>query len=143
MKERYKEYITKYPDDPPDWYWVHGLHDACINFIEKFEFPFDYDKFISEKSRYNRNLLLLDINASGALYDTKVKEMRFYNYKILSGENLINDLIDNGDSAYWLADRLDEKDGKYFLEADLQCYTTRVEDFTVKIKFDRAEVVRD
>ena len=40
-----KVYISNYPDNPPQWYWVSGLHDACIIGTESFEFPFDYNKF--------------------------------------------------------------------------------------------------
>ena len=25
-----KVYLSNYPDNPPEWYWVSGLHDACI-----------------------------------------------------------------------------------------------------------------
>ena len=38
--------------------------------VEAFEFPFDYNKFVGEKSKYNRNLLVLKINAKNALLST-------------------------------------------------------------------------
>ena len=38
-----KVYISNYPDNPPEWYWISGLHDACIIGTESFEFPFDYN----------------------------------------------------------------------------------------------------
>lgn len=59
-----KVYISNYPDNPPEWYWISGLHDACIIGTESFEFPFDYNEFIGEKNIYNRNLITLRINAS-------------------------------------------------------------------------------
>ena len=34
-----KVYISNYPDNPPEWYWISGLHDACIIGTESFEFP--------------------------------------------------------------------------------------------------------
>ena len=43
---------------------------------------------------------------------------------------------------WWLADRLIEKDGHYYLEIDLQDFDSSPEDFKFEIKFDRAEVVR-
>lgn len=70
-------YISNHPDNPPEWYWISGLHDACIVGVEIFEFPFDYNKFVGEKNKYNRNLMTLKINAKGALHDNMVKEIRF------------------------------------------------------------------
>ena len=79
-----REFYTEYPENPPDWYWEAGLHDACIVGVEVYEFPFDYNKYIAEKSKYDRNMLSLKIDAKGALYDFRVKEIRFFNYKMLS-----------------------------------------------------------
>jgi len=75
----------------PDWYWVSGLHDACIVGVELFEFPFDYSKFAGGKNRYDRNLMTLKINAKGALFDRTVKEIRFFNYKILTDHISLED----------------------------------------------------
>ena len=131
-------YISSHPDNPPEWYWTKGLHDAGIIEVESFEFPFDYNKFIGEKSNYNRNLLVLKINAKGALYDNSVEEIRLYNYKILTP-----DISLEGRKTIWLlADRLSEQDNHYVLEMDLQDFDSYPEDFTFKIKFDRAEVKR-
>ena len=79
-----RSYSSSYPENPPEWYWVRALHDACIVGVEMFEFPFDYNKFIQEKDKYNRNLLTLKIDASSAMFDTSVREIRFFNYKILT-----------------------------------------------------------
>ena len=78
-----KTYISSHPDNPPEWYWISGLHDACIMGIESFEFPFDYNKFA---------------------------------------------LVDH--------------DSYYTLEIDMQDFDSDPEDFTFKIKFERAEVLR-
>ena len=75
-----REYKSHHPENPPDWYWINGLHDAGIVEVETFAFPFAYNKFVGEKSNYNRNLLILRINARGALYDASVQEIHFYNY---------------------------------------------------------------
>ena len=133
-----REYISHDPDNPPDWYWINGLHDSEITDVEAFEFPFDYDKFVGEKSNYNRNLLVLKINAKGALYDSSVQEIHFYNYKILTPDISLNDrkLI------WWLSDRLTKNENRYVLEIDLQDLNAYPEDFTFKIKFDRADVKR-
>ena len=133
-----KVYISNYPDNPPQWYWVSGLHDACIIGIESFEFPFDYNKFIGEKNKYNRNLITLRINAKGALYDNEVKEIRLFNYRILT-EDIS---LESRDKVWWLADRLVDHGNYYTLEIDLQDFDSVPEEFTFKIKFERAEVDR-
>ena len=133
-----KEYISNYPDNPPQWYWISGLHDACIIGVESFEFPFDYHKFIGEKNKYNRNLITLRINAKGALYDNTVKEIRLFNYRILT-EDIS---LECRDKVWWLADRLVDHGNYYTLEIDLQDFDAYPEEFTFKIKFERAEVDR-
>ena len=130
--------ISHHPENSPDWYWINGLHDAGIVEVESFEFPFDYNKFVGEKSKYNRNLLVLKINAKGALYYTSVEEIRLYNYKILTPDISLEGRKTN----WWLADRLSENENHYILEIDLQDFNAHPEDFTFKIKFERAEVKR-
>lgn len=136
--EKSKIYTSSYPDNPPNWYWINGLHDASIENVEYFEFPFDYNKFNGNKNSYDRNLMLLRINASGALYDQSVKEIKLFNYKILTK----NIELQGRKKVWWLTDRLTEKDGHFYLEIDLQDFDSFPEDFTFEIKFDRAEVVR-
>lgn len=131
-------YISKYPDTPPTWYWVDGLHDACIHNIEAFEFPFDYNRFTGEKRAYNRNCLTLRMNSEGALYDNTVKEIQFFNYKLLSDPLL----LENRKTMWWLCDRLTKCDDHYILEIDLQNFDRNPQDFTLRIQFERAEVDR-
>ena len=133
-----KVYLSNYPDNPPDWYWISGLHDACIVGVERFEFPFDYNKFIGEKNKYNRNLMTLKINSQGAIYDNTVKEIRLFNYKILTDDIS----LEGREKAWWLADRLVDHGKYYILEIDLQDFDAYPEEFTFKIKFERAEVDR-
>ena len=135
---RCKEYQSKYPDNAPEWYWKSGLHDAAITDVESFEFPFDYNKFVGEKSKYNRNLFVLKIDAKGDLFDSTVKEIRLFNYKIISDS--IN--LDGRKKVWWLSDRLTEENGDYFLEIDLQDFDSFPQEFTFRIKFARAEVDR-
>lgn len=133
-----RECMSHHPDNPPDWYWMNGLHDAGIIGVETFEFPFDYNKFAGEKSNYYRNLLVLKINAKGALYDTSVQEIHFYNYKILTPDIS----LDGRKTIWWLSDRLSENENRYVLEIDLQDLDAYPEDFTFKIKFEKVEVKR-
>ena len=131
-------YISSHPDNPPEWYWVSGLHDACIVGVETFEFPYDYNKFVGEKNKYNRNLFVIKINAKGALYDNTVKEIRFFNYKVLTDQiTLIG-----REKIWWMADKLVDHGDYYTLEIELQDFDSYPEDFTYKIKFERAEVDR-
>lgn len=133
-----KIYTSEYPKKPPDWYWINGLHDACIVNVEYFEFPFDYNKFSGNKNSYDRNLMLLTINAADALYDQTVRAIKLFNFKIISkGVEL-----QGREKIWWLADRLKEKDGHYVLEIDLQEFDSTPENFTFVIEFDRAEVER-
>lgn len=133
-----RSYMSHYPENPPEWYWTGGLHDACIVGTEAFEFPFDYGIFTKEKSKYDRSLLTLQINARDALYDTAVREIRLFNYKILS-ENIS---LKNRDKIWWLGDRLTDCGNHYTLEIDLQDFDSFPEEFTFKITFERAEVDR-
>ena len=104
-----KAYMSLCPKNPPEWYWINGLHDAGIVGVEISEFPFDYNKFVREKNKYNRNLLVLKINAKGALYDNSVEEIHLYNYKILTPDIS----LENRKTIWWLADRLIEQDDHY------------------------------
>jgi hypothetical protein len=134
-----KVYRSSYPENPPQWYWVDGLHDAYIECVECFEFPFDYNKFVGNKNSYDRNLLSLKINSSGAIYDQNVKEIRLFNFKIITKDIELQ----GRKKVWWLADRLTEEDVCYFLEIDLQDFDPYPEEFTFKIKFERAEVIRE
>jgi hypothetical protein len=133
-----KKYSTQYPEAPPDWYWTRGLHDAGIIQVEAFDFPFDYNKFAGQKNKNNRNLLKLKVDSKGAICDTSVKEIYFYNYKILTPDIS----LENRKIIWWLSDRLSEVDGGFVLEIDLQDFDSYPEDFTFKIKFERADVIR-
>ena len=133
-----REYMSHHPDIPPEWYWINGLHDAGITGVEAYAFPFDYNKFVGGKSKYNRNLLVLKINAKSALYDNSVEEICLYNYKILTPDVS----LENRKTIWWLADRLSKQDNHYILEIDLQDFDSYPENFTFKIKFERAEVKR-
>ena len=133
-----KVYYSDYPDNPPSWYWIHRLHDACIVHVESFEFPFDYNKFVGPKCKYNRNLLILKIDAKSAMFDTKVKEIRFFNCKILSESMELT----GRKKIWWLADKLTEVNGRYELDILLEDVDSYPEQFHFKLRFDRAETDR-
>ena len=129
---------THYPENPPDWYWVKGLHDAHITLAEAFEFPFDYNRFTREKNSYDRSCLTLTVDASGAMFDTSVKVIRLYNYKYLSPDAM----LEGHGTLWWIGDRLTISDGRFELEIDLYDGEGFPKEFTVRVRFDRAEVER-
>ena len=138
-----REFYTEYPENPPDWYWENGLHDACIVGVDTYEFPFDYNKYTAEKNKYDRNMLSLRIDAKGALYDSRVKEIRFYNYKLLPESVDLTSIEPSEKSkVWWLADQLTEKSGKYELNILLEICVPHQKQFHLKLGFDRAEVNR-
>ncbi len=114
----------------PEWYWKSGIHDARIEKAEAFEFTIDYSK--KGKEKQYRNMLSLKIDASKALFDSEVKEIRFYNYSIISKEISPKSL----ENVWWLSDSLSEENGKFVLKIE----TT--EDIIFKLKFEIAEVGR-
>ena len=129
---------SEYTENLPEWYWERGLHDACVVCIEAYEFPFDYNKYTSQKNKYDQNMLLFKINAKGALFDSDVKEIRFFNYKILS-ENVE---LFNRSKIWWLSDKLTEVNDRYELEILLEDVDSWPEEFQLKLRFERAEVDR-
>ena len=129
---------TQHPENFPTWYWVKGLHDAHITLAEAFDFPFDYDRFTREKYAYDRNCLTLTIDASGAMFDSAVKAIRLYNYKYLSE----NTTFEGHKTLWWISDRLTDCGGHFELEIDLYDGEAFPENFTVRVKFGRADVDR-
>ena len=80
----------------------------------------------------------MKISAKAALYDKTVKEIRFFNYKTLSADIPLKCF----GKAWWMSDRLAECGDYYVLEIVLSAHDLEQEEFTFKIKFERAEVDR-
>ena len=121
-----------------DWYWVTGLHDALITNVEELNLPFDYKEFVTKKNNYDRNVLILMINAKNALFDQKVKEIRLFNYKILD----CDEVFKKHKSAWWLGDDLYKENEHYVLDIYLCDTDNCAFEYSLKIKFERAEVIR-
>ena len=138
-----REFYTEYPENPPDWYWESGLHDACIIGVETYEFPFDYNKYTTQKNQYDRNMLLLKIDAKGAMFDFHVKEIRLFNYKMLpESVDLMGIEPSKKNKVWWLADQLTEQNGKYELDILLEICVPHQKQFHLKLRFGHAEVDR-
>ena len=89
----------------PDWYWHRGLHDALILRTEESDLPYDYTQ-----RNPVRNCFRIHLDASQAMFDTAVKSISLFNYKVLSTP------ASGLAGCYWKQDVLRSEKGKYVLE---------------------------
>ncbi len=129
MSKAEKEY-NDYIKNCPDWYWVHGLHDAEILEANELKLPPDWK---SDKSKWNCLELVLD--AKGAR-ESNVRKILLYNYKILSGN--ISNLKEK--KVWWMGDTISYENDKYILNIEFE--NTNGEKFALKIEFEIAETKR-
>ena len=110
----------------PDWYWSWGLHDAKILSVTE------------KKSNWNPRdcQLIFKLDGDGAIYESDITEIRFYNYKILTADFDLR-LLKGG---WWLSDELSQKGDRYLLALEFD--TAKCKTRNVTIKFEKAEVVR-
>ena len=106
------------------FYWGNGLHDADI--VDCKEITFNYN--VKDKNPV-RNCLEFIIDSSHALFDTNIKGIKLYNYKILSD-------LKNPKNLWWKEDKLETKDNKLILTI----YGHNDEIFIVK--FDKGETIK-
>ena len=119
----------------PEWYWNRGLHDAKIVRIEKLELPYDYKQRIPK-----RNCFVVHMDSKQAMFDTSVREIRLFNYKILTAELSSPDI----EGTYWITDQLTEENEKYVLQVELRnCGRNSTYNFILKIRFESAEIIRN
>lgn len=111
----------------PDWYWIHGLHDA--NIISA----------AVKESKWNPtdNCLILQIDCEGVLVEAGITEIRFYNFKILTSDFDLDSL--NG--GWWLSDELTQKGDRYFLALRFDTVKCKTKHF--EMKFQKVEIIRD
>lgn len=111
----------------PEWYWTHGLHDANI--------------ISTAKKESNRNpedhCLIFKIDCEGAMFETDITEIHFYQYKVITEDFNLSWL--NG--GWWLSDELVKKGDRYLL--DLKFDTAKCKTKHLVIAFKRAEVIRE
>jgi len=119
----------------PEWYWNRGLHDAKIVRIEKLELPYDYKQRIP-----TRNCFVVHIDSKQSMFDTSVREIRLFNYKILTADLPTSDI----EGTHWITDQLTEENGKYVLQVELQNSGKKSRyNFLFKIRFESAEIIRN
>ena len=116
----------------PEWYWVHGLHDAKILSVLQKDIPWDPTQKIAD-----RNCLMMKIDCEGALFEQNITEIRFYNFKILTDGFDLHVL--NG--GWWLSDELTQKGDRYLLS--LRFIIAKCKTKSFDFQFRRAEVKRD
>lgn len=111
----------------PEWYWTHRLHDANIISATLKQSDWNTDD----------NCLILKIDGDGAMFESDITEIRFYNFKIKTNDFDLS-LLNGG---WWLWDELQEKGNRYsmLLKFDTAKCKTKVLEFT----FYRAEVIRE
>ena len=114
-------------DNLPNWYWKKGLHDAIIKKISFQTLDYDYTE-----TNPIRNYILLEIDSRNALFDTKVKSIRFYNAKIVSDSDI--------SGYWWVNDELIYNSNRYILTIYARSKRASV---TTKISFDSADVFRE
>lgn len=116
----------------PEWYWKHGLHDAEILSISQFELTPDWK---SQNPRYN--CFEISINAKGAMFETDIKKISLYNYKLKSKPFDPSALK----RAWWLRDTLlKTSDRSYALHIVFQ--DVKKHHVFIDISFESAEVER-
>lgn len=120
---------TVYSDKLPDWYWAKGLHDAQIT--ERKYYPPE-KLCISGISKYLRNCLEIHLDATQALFDISVKAIRFYNYKELTPDVVI-------EGSWWVTDAISQIEKKFTLE--ITCFNGKCE-VCYMIRFEKCEIVR-
>jgi hypothetical protein len=110
-----------------DWYWEKGLHDAKIVDVRNINFEYDY----TQRDPL-RNMLEIILDTRMALFDNSIELIRFYNYKIIEGdENIIH--------SWWIKDEFWVAKGKNNLKIYLHSKKKTSE---LLISFEAIEVVR-
>lgn len=111
-----------------EWYWEKGLCDAEIIDIKKEDYNYDYRQRCPI-----RNMFEIVLDAKGAMYDTLVKSIRFYNYKIVrGGEDLLH--------TWWYDDEITEQGGRKQLK--LTSRKSKDKFCELILIFDKAEIIR-
>lgn len=116
----------------PDWYWKYGLHDAKILSVAELELPPDW-----KSKNPRRNCLEICLDCKNALFETNIRKICLYNYKIRRFELNFKDL----EEPWWIEDRLTRfPNTGYELEIIIETADGRQEQFIVE--FEMAEIER-
>ncbi len=119
------------PATHPDWYWSRGLHDAEIKGIHELEFSPDWK---ASEPRWNCLELVLD--SRGAMFETDIRQINFFNYKILSGDP---DRL-REPHTWWFSDKPETDEKGYRLTVTFE--SSHGDRFELQIRFEEALVER-
>ncbi|MBR4077201.1 MAG: hypothetical protein IKK17_01200 [Oscillospiraceae bacterium] len=129
---------TEYCAQLPDWYWKRGLHDAKILSVCEMELVPDW-----KEKHPKRNCLEILLDGKNALFETNMKKISLYNYRItdmnMNGVKPI--ILEVFRNVYWLGDSIDRlEDGKFLLE--IECIDSRSNLMSLNVKFEIPEIER-
>ena len=129
---------TEYYAQLPDWYWKSGLHDAKILSVCELELVPDW-----KEKHPKRNCLEILLDGKNALFETDIKKISLYNYRItdmnMNGVKPIT--LEAFRNVYWLGDSIDRlDDGKFLLE--IECTDSRSNLMSLNVKFEIPEIER-
>lgn len=129
---------AEYDAQLPDWYWKRGLHDAKILSVCELKLVPDW-----KEKHPKRNCLEILLDGKNALFETNIKKISLYNYRItdmnMNGVKPIT--LEAFRNVYWLGDSNDRlDDGKFLLE--IECTDSRSNLMSLNVKFEIPEIER-
>ena len=129
---------TEYYAQLPDWYWKRGLHDAKILSVCEMELVPDW-----KEKHPKRNCLSFLLDSENAIFDTSMKKISLYNYRIADMKmNAAEPItLDEFRNVYWLGDSITRlEDGKFLLEIECIDYHSNL--MSLNVKFEIPEIER-
>ncbi len=120
----------------PDWYWKNGLHDAVILSVCELELAPDW-----KEKHPKRNCLEILLDGKNALFETNIKRISLYNYRIVDMRIHATEPIslESFRNVYWLGDRTKQlEDGKYLL--GIECTDSHSNLLFLSVKFEIPEI---
>lgn len=130
-KREWQEYFDSLKKLPA-WYWKRGIHDAEI--LDVWERETGFDK--TRGKRY-RNCLVFSLDSSGAIYETDIKKIIFYNYEV----RMSNAPISRLSKTWWMGDTIEQlSNGNYLLNFEVSLENNDRLNFSME--FEYADVER-
>ena len=132
--KKLEEYYSQFPN----WYWKYGLHDAIILSACELELEPDW-----KEKHPKRNCLEILLNGKNALFETNIKRISLYNYRIvdIKTDTIEPITLEAFRDVYWLGDSIEQlEDGKYLLE--IECTDSHSNLMYLTVRFEIAEIER-
>ena len=116
----------------PVWYWKRGIHDAEI--LDVWELENGVDK---KRGKYYRNCLVLSLDSSGAIYETDIKKIIFYNYEVKVSNAPISQLLPK---TWWMGDTIEQlSNGNYLLNFEVSLENDNRLNFSMEFEYVQVE----